>query len=313
MLFKHARDLFLRELLNLPTFRTSSEHIHTLTAEAHQPKLPELSAIQQECVFWLEREGVFTTDLTTLGLSSTEKLLHSAGELASKLDGWYPKEARYHDLQVPNKYILGFPDLFLWGLEEFLLDIVETYFAQPPFFVGASLRRSLAHSTDVKVRRWHLDHEDHRVIKIILYLNEVDEQSGPFQCISRRSSAFLQRKLNYRHGTVSEEAIQALIPEKFWRSSCGPAGTVTFVDTASVFHRGKMPIACDRTALFYTYTSRHPRNPHVCGSLFDRDELEFLAQPLSERQRDCVLWELPTVMTGRIFPAIYTDQNSLST
>ncbi|NJN32859.1 MAG: hypothetical protein HC824_22455, partial [Synechococcales cyanobacterium RM1_1_8] len=51
-----------------------------------------------------------------------------------------------------------------------------------------------------------------------------------------------------------------------WYQSCiGKAGTVVLCDTAHYFHRGRPPIAQDRSAIFYSFFSRRPKHPFFVG------------------------------------------------
>ncbi|MGH7999621.1 MAG: 2OG-Fe(II) oxygenase, partial [Brasilonema sp.] len=62
------------------------------------------------------------------------------------------------------------------------------------------------------------------------------------------------------------------------------------VGTGSVFHRGKRPIADDRLAIFFDYTSRQPKFPFYCKSSLPMEDLYSLYPMFSELQKQCVFW-----------------------
>jgi len=60
-------------------------------------------------------------------------------------------------------------------------------------------------------RQWHLDVED-RMLKIIIYLNDVNLHGGPFEYIPKYSSSLLSQSLNYSSGLLSDEVMKTVVP-----------------------------------------------------------------------------------------------------
>ncbi|BAC89253.1 hypothetical protein [Gloeobacter violaceus] len=288
-LIRRTRDLIIREINTLPPARLSSQFAQALAAEIHRQELPQLSERQRDCVYALEREGVYVTHLEDLALASTAAMLQAARRWIPTLDDTQPEITAKQDLKLDDASILHSPVLYRWGLEESLLNIVETYLGLPARYMGTALRRSTLHSAQVKTRDWHTDHEDLRMVKVIVYLSDVDTHSGPFQYISKRLSAYLRDKLGYRHGRIPSKTVASIVPESFWQRCLGRAGTVILADTATIFHRGEMPTQRERLALFYTYTSCQPLNSHICNGSFKPWELEYLTASLNHRQQQCSL------------------------
>ena len=92
-----------------------------------------------------------------------------------------------------------------------------------------------------KSRLWHLDREDRRMLKIIIYLNDVSEEGGPFQYIpkSLTSTISSDRLIVLYYGYIDDKTMEQVVPQSKWKSCLGSAGTVVIADTASNFHRGK--------------------------------------------------------------------------
>ena len=87
--------------------------------------------------------------------------------------------------RLPNRRLMDFPEIYMWGLERRLLDLIENYVGLPIRYHGADLRREVADGKLNDVRQWHIDAEDRRMFKCILYLNDVEEGGGPFMFLPR--------------------------------------------------------------------------------------------------------------------------------
>lgn len=141
------------------------------------------------------------------------------------------------------------------------------------------------------------------MIKIGVYINDVNEHGGPFECVTPPTNQVLVKQLRSKrlrkYRSVYHHEVQNVIsahqPEllsKNWHRSCiGKAGTVIFVDTAKYYHRGKPPTQFGRSAIFFGYCSQQPRHPFFCGrSPLSNSQLRHMASLLPEEIRDCVTW-----------------------
>jgi hypothetical protein len=86
-------------------------------------------------------------------------------------------------IHVSGKTIMENSGLLIWGLNEKLLAIVENYIDLPPLFFGTTICRDVANDKQMETRHWHLDSEDSRIVKIIIYLEDVETNDGPFTYI----------------------------------------------------------------------------------------------------------------------------------
>ena len=75
-----------------------------------------------------------------------------------------------------------------------------------------------------------------------------------------------------------------------WISCEGKTGTVIFVDTANIFHRGLVPQTSDRWSIFFDYTSAFPLRPYYCKSCLPLKDLLGFASCLSAKQKEYVFW-----------------------
>jgi len=157
------------------------------------------------------------------------------------------------------------PDLFVWGLSEELLDLAECHIGLPPRYLGVEVKREIVNPAEghghAAVRRWHLDHEDRRILKVIVYLSDVDSESAPLEYIDLPTSeAILRRRgrpRSYRAARL-DEAVRAEVPVADRRQVTGPRMTAIYVDTGRVLHRVRPPTGSERYSVTFAYSSRSP-------------------------------------------------------
>jgi hypothetical protein len=261
-------------------------------------QLPVISTGDRAIVQILKKEGVCVTSLEALALPATPPMLkaahHSLLKLPHTCSGHADARSIFnHAVQVsPNQIVWDYPDLFLWGLQERLLEIVENYIGLPISYFGPSLRKDIVNGKQVGTRLWHKDPEDRRMVKILVYLNDVSNEGGPFEYIPKRLTPSPRAFKNVKNQR-RDEGMQQVVPPSAWKSCTGSAGTVIFADTAAIYHHGKMPQR-ERAAIIYTYTSKNPKRPeehHHNPSQHYLDGLYQLTQTLSPGQKECLFWK----------------------
>jgi hypothetical protein len=171
-------------------------------------------------------------------------------------------------------------------VNERLLAIVEDYICMPVDYRGVTVRRDIRGGQQLETRLWHRDYEDIRIVKIIVYLNDVDRGGGAYEFIPRRLLPI------WRVGPLGQRVedvdMERFVRQSFWQLCSGPRGTVVITDTCSVYHRGTIANKHDRLALFFCYNSRSPRSPQYCAPLFDRARFAAAARDLSVAQRAAI-------------------------
>jgi len=130
---------------------------------------------------------------------------------------------------------------------------------------------------------WHFDREDHFILKIFLYLSDIDEGAGPFTYapgthIKRRQGfrlpdAFIENGI----ARWNDEQMEAEIPVEQWIRVIGPPGTIIFADTRG-YHKGGLARSRDRTLFTCLFTSPASQAPE----LFDRSRM--IQRPTSMAQ-----------------------------
>ena len=134
---------------------------------------------------------------------------------------------------------------------------------------------------------------------MIVYLKDTDERGGPFECIPKGLLPNRHRLPWDRSRRVIDQDMEKVVPSHKWVSCTGTRGTLVFVDTCSVYHRGKAPEGSDRLAAFYCYNSRTPKIIECCPPLFSRNTfLSKTGQDLSDYQKACLFYPAQQSVTA---------------
>ena len=233
--------------------------------ELYQKTVHTLSDVQGRAVESLERDGIFITSTTEL--FGDDARLEQIRETVTK-------EFAKAELGRNKKFLV-----YLWnnrptfdvespvvklGLSPSILEIGNAYLNLFVRFVFYSVNKTVVLKHDEEAagsQRWHRDPPlgDERILKVFLYLTDVDETSGPFMYVkgshrSGRLGHFFRTKQPYGiypdAGTV--EAEPQLLKEII--ACTGKAGTVVFCDTTGL-HKGGFSTKKERDMVTLEYVS----------------------------------------------------------
>ena len=281
-----------RDLLNSEPWKTIALNIRKKHFLEHASFLPPLPPRGSDVLKGLFEEGIFISSLEALEVDSAELLFDTARKLALKLEKLPSNNG--HLVKLPISDSLKYPEIFYWSLQEKLIDIVENYIELPLLYHGYEFKREVANGKLVGARRWHRDTEDYRMVKIIIYLNDVGEDDGPFEYIPKHISNLLTKLLRYKSGFVKDRVMAKLLSPKHWQICTGKAGTVIITDVCNIFHRLRTPFKSDRLSLTYSYTSFKPLKLRQKFKFSQADWVE-LTSKLTERQVKCLSSMMPKI------------------
>ncbi len=253
--------------------------------QRHRANLPRLSDFDRNILAALEQDGAAITSLdelartggcATFDIDAARRILADP-QAAANTRKDYMREASPAQLAAA-------PQLIAWGLEERFLAIAESYIGLPAAYRGAIFRRDFADGQKLETRQWHRDAEDVRIMKIVVYVEDVDETGGAYCYLPKKFAP--QKGIELVDGRVPDEIMDNLVAKENYVKCSGPAGTVVFTDTVTVWHRGSVPESADRLSAFYAYNSHHPLRPHYCQPLFAAEDLN--GESLSARQKAAI-------------------------
>jgi len=143
---------------------------------------------------------------------------------------WYGNHEIMNDCNALQKIIFN----------KDILNICEEYFGSKPRLIGSHCWWSFP-PDDIEIHHqygFHYDIDSFKFLKIFIYLNNVDIETGPHEIlIGTHKKKSFKEKLNRR---LSDAAVKD--SDKYDNSVCktGPKGTMFFEDTFS-YHKGNTP------------------------------------------------------------------------
>lgn len=283
------RNKILQNITAIPFIRYQEDLGYAAAVKNHMINLPTLPQADQDIVNRLNHEGVVITSLAELGIISTPDILTAAKNIILKIPANISLHKNEFVIHASSQQIMEYPEIFLWGLEDRLLSIAENYIGLPVAYNGVYLRRDLANNIEQGSRLWHIDIEDRKILKIIIYLNDVNEYTGPFQYLTQDLTTEIIKLLKYKSGYIPDIKFKEFVSPKQYNSCTGSLGTVIFAGTGSIFHRGNLPLLSDRLALFFDYSSRRQKNRYYIGNSLPHEDLLILCQNLPEYKKQCIL------------------------
>jgi len=149
-------------------------------------------------------------------------------------------------------------DFIRLSLSTQVLNIVNSYLQLLAKFRGSDLKATIPMpegSRHYASQQWHRDPEDKRLVKVFLYINDVDESTGPFHYLKYSHDGGKWRNifpLQPPSGTAKMPPdADDMIPHQDVLSCVGKAGTLIFCDTSGL-HKGGYSM--EKTRVMYTST-----------------------------------------------------------
>jgi hypothetical protein len=162
-----------------------------------------------------------------------------------------------------DRPILDLENPFLrFVLDEKIIGIVAEYLRSAPRFNSLALIQTLtvpANKKRMESQRWHRDLDDKKMLKVFIYLSDVDENSGPFTYIKESHHGGRWRgvapQLPPMGSYPKDGEVESKVPLSFHFPVVGKAGTLIFADTSGL-HRGGFCLERDRLHFVGGFTSR---------------------------------------------------------
>ena len=143
-----------------------------------------------------------------------------------------------------------------FAIEDPVLEVANAYFGMDTKLSYYNVWHTF--STPVRARStqlWHKDPEDRYILKVFLYLSDVDDGAGPFTyAAGSHPKARLRQEPSSSVDAdgarrSDDEQMAEVVPPERWVKGVGPRGTLIFADTRG-YHKGGL--ARERDRLLYT-------------------------------------------------------------
>ncbi len=145
----------------------------------------------------------------------------------------------------------------------------------------------ITHGEARESQLWHRDREDHLILKLFVYLSDIDEGAGPF---TYAPGTHLKGPIRARPKTFNEngierwrdEEMEKIVPSSRWIRATGPAGAFAFADTRGC-HKGGLARERERLLYVCLYTSPTSQAPELFIRPRTLPEYDLRAQSLALR------------------------------
>jgi hypothetical protein len=255
----------------------------------------------------LEHEAVALTHLDALDLAGTADFLCAAEGLFDRAIGEARERPFREDVTLCVSADPLYAPIYRWGLDARLLALVAAYLGSPVAYDGCELVYTPLTSGEGGARVWHRDREDWRVLKLIVYLDDVGPGHAPLQILNRGAHAGSIEGMRGYPLIREREIVQRMgcpIDADHVTTCIGPAGTVVLTDGARYFHRRKPPENGDRRAAMFSYFARCPRNPYYCNrSRLSPAQIRAMTADLPPAQQAAARWREGLRFPLSIIPA----------
>jgi ectoine hydroxylase-related dioxygenase (phytanoyl-CoA dioxygenase family) len=160
-----------------------------------------------------------------------------------------------------------------------MLDVVNTYLGLWSKLSYVDQWYTIPTQADagrVASQRWHRDYNGRYLVKVFVYMTDVDEGSGPFEYVPQSHARGGRYAQVFPWEVFGEdlypraEELRRRVPPEAARTLTAPAGTVIFCDTTG-FHRGGFATRSPRVMGVLNYVSQ--------ASLASLSERNFRVDP----------------------------------
>ncbi len=239
--------------------------IHRNAISRYRTDRPELSNLQTNVLDELRQDGVVATSLGDLLPSENQAAM--VGELSALMTNdaevGETKKFLHYAWGVNPQIELNNPFVRI-AINPGILAIVNSYVGMFAKLIRVELAQTdvlAPGQTATGSQRWHRDPGIRHMVKLFVYLTDVDESSGPFTYLlqsaraGRRASLFPQPGFG-RHGFYPPAgAVEAATSDVEIKRFLGPAGTAIICDTVGL-HYGGYSLEKPRVMLTATYSTR---------------------------------------------------------
>lgn len=236
----------------------------------YQATSPNPSQYTQNAVSALKTDGIYIDDIENL-CHDQSMLTHLVNEANTLLSPHLQEPADPNQLRPAKIRGIGrnindayIPEFFVkFFLSDEVLDIVNLCYGMFSRLNYVDTWHNVTAADDdplYDTEIWHRDHEDMKIIKVFVYLSNVDETAGPFSYIKRTHQQGKTGHINPVNpplGVLFNERQIAdfTLPEQSNLLVCtGKPGTIIFSDTTGI-HKGGRATGTARTVLVAFYTS----------------------------------------------------------
>jgi hypothetical protein len=137
-----------------------------------------------------------------------------------------------------------------------VLRVISNYMGMVPLLYRINILYSPNNEViEASSQFYHLDPEDVIMAKIFVFVEDVDDDTGPTTALPADRSALVRQAITYRKGRVPDDVVERHGGAEHLVACTGKAGTMAFLDTCRCFHMGSRKAGKPRYAIMIQYQS----------------------------------------------------------
>lgn len=146
------------------------------------------------------------------------------------------------------------------ALQSPLLEVANSYFGMFTRLRYYNVWHTFATQDEARQSQlWHRDREDFKILKVFVYLSNVDDGAGPLTYakgtqLSRGMKREPKHLIEDGVKRSTDEQMAAVAPRETWFQATGGKGTIVFADTSG-YHKGGLARTHDRLMYVCMFTS----------------------------------------------------------
>ncbi len=198
-------------------------------------------------------ESVRAAELTKQATNEAQLAIDSF--LKKQQQGLHPKN--YLNTVLGPEDITRQSAIFRLATSDVLVSTAGRYIGCLPVlsYVGVWFSPNKKSDKNVGSQLYHLDHEDVRQLKFFIYVDDVDNSSGPTLMIDAASSAELCKRIGYRFNENSKRLDDEIIDDTKVFCAAAKRNSVLAVDTSRCLHAGSRGGDKPRSVIMIQYTT----------------------------------------------------------
>jgi hypothetical protein len=149
---------------------------------------------------------------------------------------------------------LRYPALVDFLTSEPLIRSIAGYLGGIPWLTQLILVRTSPNELEIGSQRFHFDHNDTRIVKFFVAVEDIDADTGPTAFLSLPDSETVKQKLGRAaRKRMKDERIFAAVPRERLQVMTGPSGFSYMVDTCRCAHYGGRRNKRERLVMIANY------------------------------------------------------------
>ncbi|MEM7425383.1 MAG: hypothetical protein AAF441_04770 [Pseudomonadota bacterium] len=214
------------------------------------PRFLDTEQFKQNGSYLVPARGLASAPAASKALRVATERLRARGKMKK------PEDQRKADFLVQllgNEDVLSIPEVLEFALGDELVALTSSYFDEVPVISRVDLWWSPPNKSKAESQLYHFDGEDKSQLKVILLVNDVDADTGPFTFVDAVGSGKVGA--SRRHSArLDDDAVESIAGESAVTSLMGPAGTVGVVDTSRCLHYGSRGNSKERLLMMIQFT-----------------------------------------------------------